>query len=122
MRLTVFWGWVLSAGITAVCPPHPLLVCFKLNPTQLLVNKNASVSLQVEELEQSLQASEERLRQSSHLVAAQEAQIQQLVSADHTSHPCRSLQWCLSWTSVALLVTTVIEDLLEGQAVTQDGK
>ncbi|XP_004641679.1 golgin subfamily A member 1 [Octodon degus] len=35
----------------------------------------------VEELEQSLQASEERLRQSSHLVATQEAQIQQLVSA-----------------------------------------
>ncbi|XP_013008838.1 golgin subfamily A member 1 isoform X4 [Cavia porcellus] len=40
---------------------------------------------EVEELEQSLQASEERLRQSSHLVAAQEAQIQQLVAANQES-------------------------------------
>lgn len=35
---------------------------------------------QVKDLEATLQASEERLRQSSDVVAAQEAQIQQLVS------------------------------------------
>lgn len=35
---------------------------------------------QVKELEQSLQASEEKLKQSSDIVAAQEAQIQELVS------------------------------------------
>lgn len=37
----------------------------------------------MKELEQSLQASEEKLKQSSDVVAAQEAQIQELVSGDH---------------------------------------
>lgn len=42
--------------------------------------KSASVSPQVRELEQSLQASEEKLKQSSDIMATQEAQIQELVS------------------------------------------
>ncbi|XP_063083545.1 golgin subfamily A member 1 isoform X2 [Cavia porcellus] len=58
---------------------------------QLLAARSSQVQAigvletRVEELEQSLQASEERLRQSSHLVAAQEAQIQQLVAANQES-------------------------------------
>lgn len=42
--------------------------------------KNVSVSPQVKDLEQSLQATEEQLSQSRDVVAAQEAQIQKLVS------------------------------------------
>ena len=37
----------------------------------------------MKELEQSLQASEEKLKQSSDVVTAQEAQIRELVSGDH---------------------------------------
>lgn len=45
--------------------------------------KNASVSPQVKDLEQSLQATEEQLSQSKDVVAGQEAQIQKLVSVHH---------------------------------------
>lgn len=41
---------------------------------------------QVNDLEQSLQASEEKLKQSAGVVAAQEAQIQELVSGDCGRH------------------------------------
>lgn len=46
----------------------------------LLDERLLPFATQVEELEQSLQASEERLKQSADVVAAQEAQIQALVS------------------------------------------
>ncbi|XP_023982204.1 golgin subfamily A member 1 isoform X1 [Physeter macrocephalus] len=44
-----------------------------------------SLETRVKELEQSLQASEEKLKQSSDVVAAQEAQIQELASANKES-------------------------------------
>jgi hypothetical protein len=47
--------------------------------------------LQVKELEQSLQASEELLRQNRDVMAAQEAQIQELVSASCAPGPGLSL-------------------------------
>lgn len=50
----------------------------------LLVNRKiVSVSPQVKDLEQSLQATEEQLSQSRDVVVAQEAQIQKLVSVHY---------------------------------------
>lgn len=50
---------------------------------QLLLNERMLLfPSQVKDLEQSLQASEEKLKQSADVVAAQEAQIQELVSGD----------------------------------------
>ncbi|XP_007450316.1 PREDICTED: golgin subfamily A member 1 [Lipotes vexillifer] len=48
-------------------------------------NATDSLETRVKELEQSLQASEEKLKQSSDIVAAQEAQIQELASANKES-------------------------------------
>ncbi|XP_004269279.1 golgin subfamily A member 1 isoform X1 [Orcinus orca] len=48
-------------------------------------NATDSLETRVKELEQSLQASEEKLKQSSDVVAAQEAQIQELASANKES-------------------------------------